>query len=851
MKHPVRGTCQAIAAVSGALLAGISHADAPPPEILPADTYHNYVRVDNELWKTRSTVATWGSPATQHFGVYRARSTDSGLTWTDTAFNQNSYLFDTGGGLNAFSTQLADGSVAFIQPRTVNSVTNLYYHRSNPTRTAWNDPEIAVDGTVNTIQEAWDIVQLGSGRIVVPFYGPQTPKSSYGGTGEFRTRVTYKDGNGAWQTSPTVLRSQVPSDWNGRDDGAVAAAMVQLDYTNTTNTNTNLWLLMRSQTGRFTQSFSSDGGQTWSLGADGLLENSKFYTSTGTPSMTRVLDADGNPTDRLVMIWCNATMPKRAFPENPTNTKIWYAGRDALHAAVSDDNGVTWKGFRELHLDPYRHLMPEAEDTGVSQAFVAPAPNGQIVGKFGQGRARATLRLDPDWLLQTDQYDDIAAPDPDTQSVPGWSLWTDYGNVGAGAVPAVKRARYLGTEVLDGASVGGTGHVLRIQKDDASREGSGAVWNFPSAMRGQTTVRVRLEPGSDGAYVAFTDRFFNPTDEQGHDKAYYRLAIDPGGALGGGGALAPGQWHELTIDFNLSGTANPGQKAVVRLDGQRVGLIDARTVDSDGQAIEPWPGLSYLRFRSRSTDTDTAGLLVDSVRHVGSKLRDAPRMTASQITTALDSGSGWTRVRIDDYVPNDNVSPTNLSGNGHIVTHNGVFRGLVDAANGVGVVIESSTGSVTFSDGTSAQITSDLAGPLPGQTLTLRFVDPADGVTPATVSEVAFRLGSVQSGLIDVQVFDADGNELPDWVFTGLPGGVSGTLGFNGLEDLGLASVIHEIRFTGINTDYWAIGSFNQPNVLWDFAYRGLTPVPEPGTLASALPVLALLARRRRRDTRR
>ena len=680
-------------------------------------------------------------------------------------------------------------------------------------------------------------------RLLFPFHTRERTGSQYGADGKNDTRVMYKNlPGGGWNVSPTIIRAPVPSNWNGADDGAVEPTIAELS-------DGTLQMWMRSQTGRLTTTTSTDHGATWTVDAQNHAADSSFYTTTGNPNVQQV-------GDKLVMIWTNGTMPLRH------NNAVWYSGRDALHAAVSDDDGVTWKGFREIILDPRRELVPAADDAGVAQSFSTATASGRIMIATGQGLGRKMIRLDPDWLLERDRSDAVGAADATTGAVENWSLWTDYGNVGASPAPSTKRARYRGTDVVNGATVGGTGQVLKVQKDQTGRAGSGAVWNFPSAKRARTSARVRLESGSDGAYVVLTDRFFNPTDDQGHDKGYYRLDVNADGTFanvdgssGTGASLTPGNWYDLTVDWNLDQTINAGKKAVVRLGGAHVGTISARTVDGSGAAVEPWAGLSYLRFRSRSagSDTDTAGFLIDSVAHDGSKIRDAQRMTSADVTSALTTDPGWTRIKFDDYVPNAGATGT-------VASFAGTFDGFVNPSTGadpIGLIVQSSTGTVTFSDNTSAAVTSDLLGPQSGQTLSLKFVDPADGTTPATVSDLAFRLGSVAAANVTVRLFDVEGHEMPDWVFTKLDAGTSTSIGYTALEDLEFASALHEIRLTATGTDVWLLGSFNQSPLLFDFAYKGFTlggaldAVPEPSSLSALAATWPLLFRRRGRHTRR
>ena len=55
------------------------------------------------------------------------------------------------------------------------------------------------------------------------------------------------------------------------------------------------------------------------------------------------------PHGEIVLFWNNCLEPL------PREGAWIYAGRDALHAALSPDEGKTWPGSREVCLDPLRN----------------------------------------------------------------------------------------------------------------------------------------------------------------------------------------------------------------------------------------------------------------------------------------------------------------------------------------------------------------------------------------------------------------------------------------------------------------------------------------------------------------
>ena len=94
-----------------------------------------------------------------------------------------------------------------------------------------------------------------------------------------------------------------------------------------------------------------------------------------------------------------------------------FTNRDANHAALSLDDGKTWRGFREVLLNPIRNDSDfrtsggkgEAVDKSVHQFQALEMPYGKILLSCGQHKyARRLILLDPKWLLETSREEDFA-----------------------------------------------------------------------------------------------------------------------------------------------------------------------------------------------------------------------------------------------------------------------------------------------------------------------------------------------------------------------------------------------------------------------------------------------------------
>lgn len=112
-------------------------------------------------------------------------------------------------------------------------------------------------------------------------------------------------------------------------------------------------MLLRTSMDVHYRCFSDDGGVTWSA-----MEPSPFYAVATMPGLYTLSDG------RLLAVWNNTCpLPEldhstQALLGNQEKQGVWedvFTNRDALHGAISEDEGKTWTGFRELTLNPVRN----------------------------------------------------------------------------------------------------------------------------------------------------------------------------------------------------------------------------------------------------------------------------------------------------------------------------------------------------------------------------------------------------------------------------------------------------------------------------------------------------------------
>ncbi len=402
--------------------------------------------------------------------------------------------------------------------------------------------------------------ELRNGRLLVP-HGSLIPHTrAVPPTGRHETVIQYSDDGGAtWNLSESKLIAPCYLGFNGSNEGACEPAFEELK-------DGRIWMLMRTTAGFLYESFSSDQGTTWTP-----ARASRFNTSTGPPNIMR------HSNGWLVVCWNNCEMPPRADGVGV------YGGRDALHIAVSDDEGKTWRGFREIYLDHRRDGNPaKSGDRGTAYPLGAYTSDGRIVVLAGQGKGgRNPILIDPEWIVKSQAGDDFS------DGLKRWSVYTHHG-------PAKRwwRARAPGA-TLAGHPDDKTRKCLHVRKQP-NLPADGATWNFPNGWRGSLDVRVNLRIGSQGAMIALNDRMFDPANDLGEDLSVFRVSLSDLN-------LAPDRWHRLRFEWNLS----TGHCLLKTGDAKPIKLpLRHPTLN----------GLSYLRFRSTAKDADPIGVLVDEVK---------------------------------------------------------------------------------------------------------------------------------------------------------------------------------------------------------------------------------------------
>ena len=370
-----------------------------------------------------------------------------------------------------------------------------------------------------------------------------------------------------------------------------------------------LWMLIRTSQDHHYESFSDDAGQTWTTPAP-----SRFYATITMPTLFRLRDG------RIILFWCNTTPLPELDHETQAGLNEWerrgftedvFTNRDAIHAAISADDGQTWAGFREINLNDHRNdhdFRTSGGNTGtldksMHQSQAIELPEGKVLLSHGQHPlCRRLVIFDPAWLYEKQRQDDFRY---------GLTNWCTFqyakGLLGNFRGPSGHCAynRRHGAQLIP-APDGEWREVLQIALHPDPRlvhEQEGAVWNFPAAKSGTLQIDLRLPAGSQGLRISLVDRWFNPVDPVAHHFAQYVLEIDAHNLLNKTHPALPGDtWLELLLEW--ADTAEQPARCCIK------GQTPWQPLPLVRPSVN---GCSYLHLQTLATAADFVGVLIRSV----------------------------------------------------------------------------------------------------------------------------------------------------------------------------------------------------------------------------------------------
>ena len=381
------------------------------------------------------------------------------------------------------------------------------------------------------------------------------------------------------------------------DNGCCESTVVELS-------TGELWMACRATLRHHQLYKSKDGGRTW-IGPEPMFG---FYASNTIPTFLKLKDG------RILFFWNNteplakrdsSEYPELLPQENAGRCETVFTNRDALHVAISDDDGRTWKGFREVALNPIRNRADFREygnarvseyDKSVHQTQPMEMPGGKILLPYGQGASRRICIFDLRWIEEKGRYDEFRWGLDGLSNhlylrslngnIRGWSGHCAFNRIpGAALVREPDTGASTARECLQ---------VCRIRDERLVGDLQGVAWNFPAAKRGRLELVCRAD--GEGVRLAICDRWINPGDEHVADYAAFSLPIDAK-TLGGAG-----QWKTLAVTWDWE-----RKTAHAACDGF------SKDITFRTEGLSPF-GPSYLHLQTLAKGHDPKGVYFRSFR---------------------------------------------------------------------------------------------------------------------------------------------------------------------------------------------------------------------------------------------
>lgn len=342
---------------------------------------------------------------------------------------------------------------------------------------------------------------------------------------------------------------------------------------------------------------STDGGETW--GAP--WTDSRFWQANTRPEFLRLRDG------RLLFVWNNTQLLPELDPTLTPQGERGVAGftnRDALHAAISEDDGKTWIGFRELALSEYRNSVDwrelgnddaQEKDKSVHQTQMLELAGGKVLIAYGQNVSTRRLAIfDPAWLYETKRMDSFRQGLAHVShhlylrsATGGWRGWA--GHCAWNRIPGA--AMVLNPDI----SLSNRGDVLqlgRLRDPRLYSDRAGLVWNFPAAKKGAASVNCRIV--GEGFRFTLSDHWMNPCDETNPALQPVSEKITSTEAPCRRPIAALKDWHNVAIEWDCAA-------GTWRL------LSDGHELRSGQLAWVPAAGFSYLHLQTLAEGNDPDG----------------------------------------------------------------------------------------------------------------------------------------------------------------------------------------------------------------------------------------------------
>lgn len=256
---------------------------------------------DGSMMAVYSTPSSYYAKAGQTWIAARITK-DGGRTWSaeqeiarnaDCQASHPSVLRTRDGTIHIFYLAFKTWKWKGLNP-TPEAQSDVYTARSTDDGKTWTTPQPIFDGYSGARNGA---IETKDGKIMVPY-------SHYvNDPGRLVSRVSISaDGGRTW-----TLGTPIDIGGSGDHEGALEPCLLELK-------DGRVWMLIRTTRGQFWDSYSNDGGVTWTPAKAGSID-----APSAPGHMTRMNDG------RIALVWNKKTKNRRE-----------------LYVAVSSDEGATW-----------------------------------------------------------------------------------------------------------------------------------------------------------------------------------------------------------------------------------------------------------------------------------------------------------------------------------------------------------------------------------------------------------------------------------------------------------------------------------------------------------------------------
>ncbi len=405
------------------------------------------------------------------------------------------------------------------------------------------------------------------------------------------TFVSDDDGD-SWKNVPvekTDCFTMVPPHKGKRwENSGVEPAIVELN-------DDRLMMILRTSTDYHYVAYSYDYGDSWTK-----PEPSTFHSTLTNPELLRL-------SDGRILFFYNNTRP---LPEQdlksvwPTLTPQEQAGewedvftnRDANCVVISEDNGKSWKGFRELYLNEIRNSCDfrssggnySARDKSVHQFQAIELPYNKVMVHVGQHEMLNKIVIfDINWLYEKEHSENFR----DGMSAISTQVYLKSVSGGFRGFTGHCAWNRTNGAVMVPDPDGNHTEVLLLKNTDDDRlvsNAQGAVWNFPAAQKG--TVNITLDVFGKGIRISLADHWINPIDLTVEQYAQFTKVLTREDLVGNGK-------KDIEIEFDTT-----TQKAQIKQGKSFVSTLDMQNTAPNG--------LCYLHLQTVSDKGDSEGTII-------------------------------------------------------------------------------------------------------------------------------------------------------------------------------------------------------------------------------------------------